>query len=184
MLSHIVLLVYEPVSYGFWFLAICVIPVIYSRFSLAPPWAGHFHCFSFPTSHGSLCYPMMPFRSSVHAVGSHVWGGCRETAFCFHLRRRPRHLSREREKRFYFLEERYAQEGPHRISIPARLGQVRIETIMPRRSDAGFSLRGYESPLWNLLQRIFMKAINNIHYSRRSSFALDSIGFTGERAPS
>ena len=106
---------------------------------------------------------------------------CRETAFCSHLRRRPRHLSRERERRFYYSEERYAQEGPHRISIPARLGQVRIETIIPRRSYAGFSLRGYESPLRKLLQRNFMKAINIIHYSRRSSFALDSVGFTGER---
>ena len=115
---------------------------------------------------------------------SNFQANCRETAFCFHLRRRPRHLSREREKRFYYLEERYAQVGPPRISIPARLVRVRIETIMPRRSYAGFSLRGYESPLWKLLQRIFMKAINNIHYSRRSSFALDSIGFTGERAPS
>ena len=104
--------------------------------------------------------------------------------FVFILRRRPRHLSREREKRFYYLEERYAQVGPPRISIPARLGQVRIETIMPRRSCAGFSLRGYESPLWTLLQRNFMKAINIIHYSRRSSFALDSMSFTGERAPS
>ena len=110
------------------------------------------------------------------------FSNCRETAFCLHLRRRLRHLSREREKRFYYLEERYAHGGPYRISIPARRGQVRIETIIPRRSDAGFSLRGYESPLWKLLQRNFMKAINIIHYSRRSSFALDSIGFTGERA--
>ena len=76
---------------------------------------------------------------------------CRETAFCSYLKRRPRHLSREGRKGFYYLEESYARRGPHRISTPARLGRVRIETIMPRRSYAGFSFREIASPLWTLI---------------------------------
>ena len=117
-----------------------------------------------------ILVPLRYFRpplSSVHPAGSSSGGDAGKLPFVFIWRRRPRRLYRERKKRFFFLEARYAHSGPRRNSTEAMHGQVLIVLVVPLAAFAREYFRAIRekadlrSALTNLHKKQILFAIAN-----------------------